>query len=164
MSNRKWLVVGLLGAVGATALLYASAGAQTSTVTQFTGGITKQRYREATSQLLTSSTEFVEIEELRTTVNSGGPIMATVSGAFTGEAIEIRVRGASDLYRPGTAVLFPNGPAETLSASFAKSHSRRAGCHTVSVEWRSPSGAEVSVNAANVVLRYRSAEDAVGCI
>lgn len=90
------------------------------------------------------------------TIKNRGVYTMTFSGEFSGGPVEVRMRGA----RPEAVVLSngtPGTAGETWSQSFtfADKAANEGTCSTISAEWRSLDGSEITLEEGSVVVTYR---------
>jgi len=95
-----------------------------------------------------------------------GPISLTFSGMFSRAAVEIRFRDGEHLMRPGAVSFRPQPLGHAFSFTFVSPRRGERICEGPQLEWRSPTGQEVRLNKATVVIHYKKFEpkQQVGCI
>jgi hypothetical protein len=104
----------------------------------------------------TSRTTFFRLGNFsRLRVLAKGGMAATVSGNFTGNPVEIRVKDGGKVFKPGRAHFDPAAGTTSFSFSFVAPGSRVPACHSITVEWRSPTGAAVTFKRGDLILSYR---------
>lgn len=86
---------------------------------------------------------------------SRGGMSVTVSADFKGAPVELRIRDGRRILRPGKAKFVPRGRGTSTSFTFVGARQARASCHSVQVEWRSPTGAEVTFRRGDIVVTYK---------
>jgi hypothetical protein len=95
-------------------------------------------------------------------INARGGLAATLSVTVSGAPVRFRI-AIEDVERdfritymkPASVVFDPGAGTGSFSFTFVKDLSR--GPYTVNIEWRSPTGAPVTLVAGSVVLQYGSA-------
>jgi hypothetical protein len=95
-------------------------------------------------------------------INARGGLAATLSVTVSGAPVRFRIaiedveRDFRIIYmKPASVVFDPGAGTGSFSSTFVKDLSR--GPYTVNIEWRSPTGAPVTLVAGSVVLQYGSA-------
>ena len=95
-------------------------------------------------------------------ISARGGLAATLSVTVSGAPVRFRMfiedaeRNFRVIYMKPTSVVFdPGAGTGSFSYTFVKDLSR--GPYTVNIEWRSPTGAPVTILAGSVVLQYGSA-------
>lgn len=95
-------------------------------------------------------------------INARGGLAATLSVTVSGAPVRFRIaiedveRDFRIIYmKPASVVFDPGAGTGSFSFTFVKDLSR--GPYTVNIEWRSPTGAPVTLVAGSVVLQYGSA-------
>lgn len=110
-----------------------------------------------TAPVTTNETRFRRIPHLEVLTQGRGVVTARFSGDLSGAPVEIRVlRLRNHALLPGVAHFAPTGEAASFSYDFIDP--RRAGeieCRRYAVSWRSPTGAEVTLNHATLTVDYR---------
>lgn len=97
---------------------------------------------------------------------SKGPISLTFSGLFSRAPVEIRFRDGDHLMRPGAVSFSPQRMSNAFSFTFVSPRKGERLCEGPQLEWRSPTGDEVRLDAATVVVHYKKFEpkQRVGCV
>jgi len=95
-----------------------------------------------------------------------GPISLTFSGMFSRAPVEIRFRDGDHVMRPGAVSFSPQRMGNAFSFTFVSPRKGERLCEGPELEWRSPTGGEVRLNAATVVVHYKmfQPEQRVGCV
>jgi len=95
-----------------------------------------------------------------------GPISLTFSGMFSRAPVEIRFRDGDHVMRPGAVNFRPQQGGNAFSFTFVSARKGERLCEGPDLEWRSPTGDEVRLNAATVVVHYKrfKPEDQIGCV
>lgn len=83
-----------------------------------------------------------------------GPMSVTFSGDFAGAPVQIRVIERQKAYRPGRATFDPTPWDSSKSFTFVSGGSDEARCLALFVQWRSPTGGEVTFRRGDVVVTY----------
>jgi hypothetical protein len=105
------------------------------------------------SPVTTSSTRFESIGPLsRLAVSNHGPVSLTFTGDLSGGPVVVRAIGDRPL-GSGPARFQPTGSHETFSATFV-SRSMKRRCRNFGIEWKSPTGAPVTLRHGDFVLDY----------
>jgi hypothetical protein len=106
------------------------------------------------SRVTTSSTKFESINPLsRLTVSNRGPVSPTFTGDFSGGPVVVRAVGDRAL-GPGPAHFQPPvGKPGTISATFVSGEMGHR-CRSFGLEWKSPTGAPVTLHFGDFVLDY----------
>lgn len=89
------------------------------------------------------------------TIGARGPITVILSTRITGNDADVRVRDGNRTLQPGPARLTPGG---TSSVSFVTPGSAGPRCHTLRVEWRSPSEAPATFRGAAVTVLFNRSD------
>lgn len=84
-------------------------------------------------------------------VGAKGPFTVIVSTTISGGSADVRVRDGNRILRPGVARFAPGGAS---TASFVTRGSSGSRCHTLRIEWRSPSEASVSFQGASATVLF----------
>ena len=87
-----------------------------------------------------------------------GPISLTFSGMFSRGPVELRFRDGARLMPPGAVNFTPQPGSNAFSFTFVSPRKGTRDCQGPSLEWRSPSGQEVRLNSATIVVHYKSYE------
>jgi hypothetical protein len=117
----------------------------------------RQAFKFRTTPITTTSERFKRNPGLRALqILNRGPVTASVSAVFGGAPVDVRVKeaGAPPL-RPGTVHFAPSCTRAPFTFIFADHGKRPANCRTYAVEWRSPSGQQVVLRRADLILTYR---------
>lgn len=95
-----------------------------------------------------------------------GPISLTFSGMFSRAPVEIRFRDGEHLMRPGAVNFRPQPNGNAFSFTFVSPRKGERLCEGPQLEWRSPTGSEARLNAATVVVHYKSfqPDQQIGCV
>jgi hypothetical protein len=95
-----------------------------------------------------------------------GPISLTFSAMFSRAPVEIRFRDGEHLMRPGAVNFDPRSMSNAFSFTFVSPRKGQRLCEGPELEWRSPTGDEVRLNAATVVVHYKEfkPQQPVGCV
>lgn len=168
MKSSAWragVVSLLLIAVAVTPAMVTAASRQTG---EGAFPVTHQAFQWRTDPTTTSSSSWqtlVMFGEDRTggpTVGSAplvfasrGGMTVTVSADFKGAPVELRVRDGRRILRPGRAKFVPRGRDTSTSFTFVAPPQGQAACHSVHLEWRSPTDAEVTFNRGDMVVTYK---------
>lgn len=156
MSSRKLLTftVGLavFASVPTVALLAAQGDGAEG---QFKASKSAFAYRSA--PFATTDTEFQPVPGLDDLEILGrDAATATFSGDFAGAPVEVRVvhvgRGPLE---PGVASFAPGADGTSSSFDFVMPGGRGVACRTFAVEWRSPTGAQATLNHGTLIVDYR---------
>lgn len=119
---------------------------------------THQTIAFRTTPVTTSDTRFRRVPGLDDVlVQNRGPASALFSGDFSGGPVQIRViRLPDNKLLPGVASFAPTAESSSFSYNFLDPR-RRGGidCRTYAVSWRSPTGAEVTLNHATLAIDHR---------
>jgi hypothetical protein len=149
----------LLACAGTAVALAAQTG---DTRVGFVGTVDKQIFLVAQEDNATSSDQFQAIPGL-----SKGGFLAQrhmtvgVSGEFSGGAVEVRVTAAGgEVLSPGP-VTFEGAGAHSYTFGFRGPKS--AFCNDVTVEWRSVTGAEITVQSGTTHVLYEKPETNKSC-
>lgn len=99
-------------------------------------------------------------------INAKGPISLTFSGMFSRAPVELRFRDGDHLMRPGAVNFRPQPGSNAFSFTFVSPRKGERLCEGPALEWRSPTGQEVRLNKATIVVRYKKFEpqQPVGCV
>ena len=149
------LYIWLVATSVATIIVVGGALAQPTERVAFTSRPTAQAFVAREEALLTSSTEFSRADGLSKRIVARGPITATFSGDFSGAPVELRVSSGGEAFAPGAARFEPLGDLRSFSYVFGTAGQRRGGCVRVAVNWRSPTGEQVTLDQAALALTYR---------
>ena len=145
----------VLAAVPAVVLAASSASSSSS-------GVNCQQLVWRTTTTSTSSTSFVNLAGLNTTVESVGGMTVTVSAVISGAAFSLELTdtsvGGMLTVPPGPAFFTPHTPG-TTSFSFtwtdpgtpAALHS-----HVIQVKWRSTTGGTATLHRGDVSVAYQT--------
>lgn len=87
-------------------------------------------------------------------VQSNGDIALSFSGNFTRAPVEIRVKDAEKVMRPGVAKFEPTARGQSFSYTFI-GLAKSGKCRGIQLEWRSPTGNETRMTRAAVVVDYK---------
>lgn len=95
-----------------------------------------------------------------------GPISVTFSGMFSRAPVELRFRDGDHLMRPGAVNFKPQRGSNGFSFTFVSPRKGERLCEGPTLEWRSPTGREVRLNKATIVVHYEKFEPTqpVGCV
>ena len=95
-----------------------------------------------------------------------GPISLTFSGMFSRAPVELRIRDGAHLMRPGRVNFSPGPGNNAFSFTFVSPRKGKRACEGPSLEWRSPTGKEVRLNKATIVVHYKKYEpdSGVACL
>lgn len=105
----------------------------------------------------TSETRFRKVPDLELLVQARGVATVRFNGDFSGGPVEVRVlRLRNHALEPGVAHFTPTGDAASFSYDFIDPR-RRTGieCRRYAVSWRSPTGAEVTLNHGSLTVDHR---------
>lgn len=105
----------------------------------------------------TSSPSFVTVG-VPFAIQGRGIVAATVSGDFEGAPFELRVVRDGKVLAPGVGHFDPEGSRSSVSFIFVTKRPLSAGCHRFALEWRSPTGEQVTTRYADIVVMFRSAK------
>lgn len=99
-------------------------------------------------------------------IDAKGPISLTFSGMVSRAPIELRFRDGDHLMRPGAVNFRPQRGGNAFSFTFVSPRKGERECEGPALEWRSPTGQEVRLNKATIVVHYQKFEPAqrVGCV
>lgn len=154
--TRRSLAVAALGAAALAAVpAYALMAEPDAVVRSFAPSRRAAVYRNVA--VATSETRFRKVPELELLVQARGVATVRFNGDFSGAPVEVRVlRLRNDPLQPGVAHFHPVGDASSFSYDFVDPR-RRTGieCRRYAVSWRSPTGAEVTMNHGSLVADYR---------
>jgi hypothetical protein len=148
---RKWVV--LLALVAAVMVPVAVWAAVTG---QYNGNVDRQRAKFRIAALTTSSTSWHDVPVLNVTICSFNEMSATLSVTLIGARARFRMLGeAGNVIKPGPAEFAPNG-VESFSFTFVTSASGSGDDdhHSLKVQWRSPTGAPVTMRRGDLNVFY----------
>ena len=154
--RRRSLALGGLLAVAASVPVLATALTEPETVVR---GFAPTRRAVAFRNVAvtTRETRFRKVPGFEVLVQGRGVATARFSGDFSGGPVDVRLlRRPRTVLQPGVAHFVPSGDAESFSYDFVDPR-RRTGieCRRYLVSWRSPTGAEVTMNHATLTVDYR---------
>jgi hypothetical protein len=160
--RRSWRTLALgAAAVVATGAAYA-AGSGFAASEQYPVG--DQANNELYQQTSTSSTTFVPVSGLDLlNVPSRGPATVTLSATVDGAPVDFAVKRDGRAISPPFAHFEPSSDPTSVSFTFIAGKFASPGCHAFSVRWRSPTGAAVTLDYANIVVDFHGAQVAEGC-
>lgn len=94
-----------------------------------------------------------------------GPISLTFSGMFSRGPVQIRFRDVERLMKPGAVGFRPESGSHAFSFTFVSPRKGERLCEGPQLEWRTPTGHEVRLNKATVVVHYKKfvPDQQVGC-
>ena len=101
----------------------------------------------ASSCVTTEPPEFI--------LSARGPISLTFSGLFSNAPVELRFWDEQHYMEPGTVRFTPHPGNNAFSFTFVSTHEGDWGCGGPELQWRSPTGAEVLLNRATIVVHYK---------
>jgi hypothetical protein len=119
-----------------------------------------QAFKWRVGPFSTSSEQFVDLAQPGISGDEGlvitnqGPTSVQFSGDFTGAPVDIRAIANGQEVRSGIAHFDPAGGTSSFSFGFVNKDGER-GCHEYRIQWRSPTGEEVTFNHGSFVVRYR---------
>lgn len=144
-------VVAALAAVPAVALLRTT---RESGVRGFRS--TNRTVAFRSTPVTTSETRFRRIPGLDDLlIQNRGATSARFSGDFSGGPVQIRVvRLPNDPLLPGVASFAPAADSSSFSYDFLDPRQGGIDCRTYAVSWRSPTGAEVTLNHGTLAVDY----------
>jgi hypothetical protein len=146
-------------AVPAVALVAAAAlGAGSSTSSD--SPVNRQAFAELHKSVATISKSFATLKPLTISVCNKGAVGETVSGTFSGGAVDLRVRARSGAPRvptvliPGVAHIHTGGKTTSFSYTFALQSTGEL-LRSFQVQWRSPNGGHSVVKNALARVLYK---------
>lgn len=139
------------------------------------GRVDRQSMEWVGAPLSTSSQEFQDVSDPNTfgdegiTVTNRGPATITFTGDFSGGQVELRGLKDSKVAQPGTAVFDPTNGTTTATFTFFAPGGNRVSCRTYSIQWRSPTGKEITLNHGGFVVTYNHDDTTkdglrIGCV
>lgn len=112
----------------------------------------------------TTSTTFTGVPNLDLLdVASRGPASITFSAKVSGGPVIVRVLRDGRPTYPGGVRLAGSADPTGASYTFVAGRFVKAGCHDFAVEWRSPTGAPVTISGASIVVDHRPARTDERC-
>jgi hypothetical protein len=91
-------------------------------------------------------------------LRASGLITLTLTGDFTGGPIQLRVLDSGTVMRPGAVTFSPSADNTSFSYTFGNSAKKRACGRALRVQWRSLTGATVTLRHAAMVATYMPAQ------
>jgi hypothetical protein len=150
--RRKWLVLlALLVAVAVPVGVWAAV-----TSGRYDGNLDRQRAKFRKTTITTSGTAWHNVPVLVVNICAINEISATLSVNLTGSRARFRIVGEQgNVIQPGAAEFAPNG-VESFSYTFVTSVGtfEADDRHTLQVQWRSVTGAAVSLRRGELNVLY----------
>jgi hypothetical protein len=137
----------------------AAAGVAVSGGYRFSGDtlrVDHQTFVSVKGSRTTSSRAFTDVLAwiAQPAINNRGAVTVTFSGDFSGGSVELRaLKGERRVLKPGVARFNPGAGTSSFSFTFV-SDRMRPGCRKIGLQWRSPSGALVTLNYGDLVVDF----------
>ncbi|HEY3069688.1 MAG TPA: hypothetical protein VGJ34_05175 [Gaiellaceae bacterium] len=152
--RRKWVVLLALAAAIAVPVAVWAAVAVTSGV--YSGNLDAQRAKFRNTAITTTSTTWHNLSPLSVGICAINEVSATLSVNLSGGRARFRILGEQgNVIQPGPAEFAPSG-IESFSYTFVTSVGtfEADDKHTLQVQWRSTTGAAVSLRRADLNVLY----------
>jgi hypothetical protein len=154
--RRRWIVAFALAVVAAIVAPLAVWALVNSGA--YNGNVDRQRAKWRSSSLTTSSIGWANVPVLSVNICAINEVSATLSANVTGGRVRFRVVGEQgNVIKPGIAEFAPTGGAvDSFSYTFVTSVGtfEADDRHTLRVQWRSVSGASVTLRRADLNVLY----------
>lgn len=92
-------------------------------------------------------------------LSATGPVSLTLSAVFTRAPVELRFWDGQHYLQPGAVRFTPRPGNNAFSFTFISTHKGAWTCTGPELQWRSPTGAEVRLNRATIVVHYKKSPD-----
>ena len=159
---RRWMAVAvalaIAGTIGVPLIVRAASSNGINTYS-----IDHQQFQWSKQTRSTSSTHFRALKlsaapSASKFIIAKGPISAMFSGKFEGALVDIRVRDGKKVFHPGAVGVDPGVSA----FSFVRGGTPKPTFHFETVEWRSPTGATVTLKKGDLIVTFLQKQSSGG--